>query len=105
MSGFLALILGILGVLGSLYLFGLEAITTSLVRNMIGNAIWRVASSNMTAYEGIETMNEWLNVLSSLSEKPLLLLLIYSLILISISVIMIKSHSKNDKWHIARFSE
>ncbi|MEM2321344.1 MAG: hypothetical protein QXS79_05650 [Candidatus Bathyarchaeia archaeon] len=29
-------ILGVLGVLGSLYLFGLKAVTTSLVRDMIG---------------------------------------------------------------------
>lgn len=92
LSGFSALILGILGVLESLYLFGIKAITTSLVRDVIGNAIWCVASSNMTAYEDVETMNKRLNELSSLAEKPLLLL--FSLILISISVIMIKSHSK-----------
>ncbi|MEM0385377.1 MAG: hypothetical protein QXH64_02885 [Nitrososphaeria archaeon] len=49
---------------------------------MIGNIIWSVAGSNMTAYEAIEAMNGWLNELYSLSNKPLLLLLIYSLILI-----------------------
>ncbi|MEM2562165.1 MAG: hypothetical protein QXT06_07550 [Candidatus Bathyarchaeia archaeon] len=81
--GFVILILGVLGVLGSLYLFGLKAVTTSLTRDIIGNAIWRVANLNMTAYEGIEVTNEWINELSSLSDKPLLLLLIYSLILIS----------------------
>ncbi|MEM2465442.1 MAG: hypothetical protein QXL85_07535 [Candidatus Bathyarchaeia archaeon] len=83
MFGFVILILGVLGVLGSLYLFGLKAVTTSLTRDIIGNAIWRVANLNMTAYEGIEVTNEWINELSSLSDKPLLLLLIYSLILIS----------------------
>lgn len=88
--GFVVLILGILGILGSLYLFGFKAVTTSLVRDMIGNAIWRVASSNMTVYEGIEVMNEWLNELSSTSDVPLLFFLIYSLILISTSIIMIK---------------
>jgi len=89
--GFVILALGVLGALGSLYLFGLKAVTTSLTRDMIGNAILRVADFNMTAYEGLEVMNKWLNELSSLSDKPLLILLIYSLILISISIIMIKS--------------
>ncbi|MEM2793213.1 MAG: hypothetical protein QW511_01005 [Candidatus Methanomethylicia archaeon] len=93
---FVILILGILGVLGSLYLFGLKAVATSLVRDMIGNTIWYVSNSNITVYEGIEITNRWLNELSSLSDKPLLLLLIYSLILISISVIMIKNHGIND---------
>ncbi|MCX8188631.1 MAG: hypothetical protein N3F64_02890 [Nitrososphaeria archaeon] len=92
--GFISLILGILGILGSLYLFGLKAVTTSLVRDMIGKTIWNVASTNMTVYEGIEVMNEWLNKLSSVSDKPLLLLLIYSLILTSISAMIIKIHHK-----------
>ncbi|MCS7115193.1 MAG: hypothetical protein RMJ15_10150 [Nitrososphaerota archaeon] len=83
--------MGVLGVLGALYLFGLKAVTVSLVRDMIGNAIWGVAGSDMTAYEGIEVMNEWLNKLSSLSDKPLLLLIIYSLMLIAASVMMIKA--------------
>lgn len=88
--GFAVLILGILGVVGSLYLFGLKALTTSLVRDMVGNAIWRVASSNATVHEGIEAMNLWINELSSLLDKPLLILSIYSLVLISISAILIK---------------
>jgi len=87
----MVLILGVLGIFGSLYLFGLKAVTTSIVRDMIGNAIWRVADLNMTAYEGIEVMNRWLSELSSLSDKSLLILLIYSLILISASIVMIKS--------------
>ncbi|MFH7835967.1 MAG: hypothetical protein QXL51_05160, partial [Candidatus Aenigmatarchaeota archaeon] len=87
---FVVLILGILGVLGSLYLFGLKAVTTSIVRHMIGNAIWGVAGSNMTVYEGVKIMNEWLNELSLLSDKILLLFLTYSLILILLSVVMIK---------------
>ncbi|MEM2455490.1 MAG: hypothetical protein QXN21_06080 [Candidatus Bathyarchaeia archaeon] len=91
MFGFMVLILGVLGIFGSLYLFGLKAVTTSIVRDMIGNAIWRVADLNMTAYEGIEVMNRWLSELSSLSDKSLLILLIYSLILISASIVMIKS--------------
>ncbi|MBS7640366.1 MAG: hypothetical protein QXE73_05320 [Candidatus Bathyarchaeia archaeon] len=90
--GFVILILGILGVLGSSYLFGLKAVTASLTRDIIGNTIWRVADLNITAYEGIKVMNEWINTLSSLSDKPLLILLIYSLILISASIIIIKSH-------------
>ncbi|MGP3668066.1 MAG: hypothetical protein ACKD6M_06605 [Candidatus Bathyarchaeota archaeon] len=57
---------------------------------MIGKIILRVAVSNMTVYEGIEAMNEWLNQLSSLSDKPLILLLIYSLILVLMSVVIIK---------------
>lgn len=91
MLGFVVLSLGILGVLGSLYLFGLKAVTTSLARDIIGGAIWRVADSNMTAYEGIEVMNEWLSKLSSLSDKPLLILLIYSLVLMLVSTIIVKS--------------
>lgn len=93
--GFLVLILGIIGVLGSFYLFGLKAVITSLVRDMIGNIIWGVAGSNMTVYKGIEVMNEWLNELSSLSDKPLLLLLIYSLILILVSIMIIKRPNIN----------
>ncbi|MGP3703258.1 MAG: hypothetical protein ACKD6N_05740 [Candidatus Bathyarchaeota archaeon] len=57
---------------------------------LIGKIILRVAVSNMTVYEGIEAMNEWLNQLSSLSDKPLILLLIYSLILVLMSVVIIK---------------
>lgn len=91
--GLIILILGVLGVLGSLYLFGLKAVVTSLTRDMIGNAIWHVADLNMTAHEGIKVMNEWINTLSSLLDKPLLLLLVYSLILILASIVMIKSHS------------
>lgn len=87
---FVVLILGILGVLGTLYLFGLTAVTTSLARNMIGNAIWGVAGSNMTVYEGVKVMNECLNELSSLSVKMLLFSLTYSLILITLSIVMIK---------------
>lgn len=91
--GLAILILGVMGVLGSLYLFVLKAFTTSLTRDMIGNAIWRVASLNATAYEGIEVMNRWLNELSSLADKSLLILSIYSLILMAASIIMIRSHS------------
>lgn len=91
---FIFLILGVFGLVGSLYLFGLKAVTTSLTRDMIGNAIWRVADSNMTAYEGIEVMNEWLNELSSLSDKMLLFLLIYSLVLTVMSIMIIKAAMK-----------
>lgn len=59
---------------------------------MIGNAILGVAGSNMTVYEGVKVMNEWLNELSLLSDKMLLLFLTYSLILISLSVVIIKRH-------------
>ncbi|MEM0100892.1 MAG: hypothetical protein QXW34_02390 [Candidatus Methanomethyliaceae archaeon] len=78
--------------LGPLYLFGLKAVVTSLTRDIIGNAIWHVADLKMTAHEGIEIMNERINTLSSLLDKPLLLLLLYSLILILASIVMIKSH-------------
>ncbi|MEM1855673.1 MAG: hypothetical protein QXG70_01725 [Candidatus Methanomethylicaceae archaeon] len=90
--GLIILILGVIGVLGPLYLFGLKAVVTSLTRDIIGNAIWHVADLKMTAHEGIEIMNEWINTLSSLLDKPLLLLLLYSLILILASIVMIKSH-------------
>ncbi|MEM4608020.1 MAG: hypothetical protein QXI57_00025 [Candidatus Methanomethylicaceae archaeon] len=90
--GLIILILGVIGVLGPLYLFGLKAVVTSLTRDIIGNAIWHVADLKMTAHEGIEIMNERINTLSSLLDKPLLLLLLYSLILILASIVMIKSH-------------
>ncbi|MEM0313520.1 MAG: hypothetical protein QXQ41_03110 [Candidatus Bathyarchaeia archaeon] len=89
---FISLTLGILGVLGSLYLFGIKAVTTSLARDMIGNAIRSVADSNMTVHEGVRVMNEWINELSLLSDKMLLLFSTYSLILILLSAMMIKRH-------------
>ncbi|MCS7139924.1 MAG: hypothetical protein N3F04_05740 [Candidatus Nezhaarchaeota archaeon] len=89
--GIVVLILGTLGILGSLYLFGLKAVTTSLVRDMIGSTIWCVGAQIMTAYEGINVMNEWLNELSLLSDKLLLLLSIYSLILTLTSIAMIRT--------------
>ncbi|MEM1986271.1 MAG: hypothetical protein QXK55_05180 [Nitrososphaeria archaeon] len=99
--GLLFLMIGVFGVLGSFYLFGLKAVTTSLVRDMIGNIILNVAGSNMTVYEGIEVMNGWLNELSSLSDKLLLLLLIYSLILIFVSIMIIKrSNINGEKIHL-----
>lgn len=99
--GLLFLMIGVFGVLGSFYLFGLKAVTSSLVRHMIGNIIWSVAVSNMTVYEGIEAMNGWLNELSLLSDKPLLLFLIYSLILILVSIMIIKGHDINGQKGVA----
>ncbi|MEM0052840.1 MAG: hypothetical protein QXL89_01400 [Nitrososphaeria archaeon] len=93
--GLLFLMIGVFGVLCSFYLFGLKAVTSPLVRHMIGNIIWSVAVSNMTVYEGIEAMNGWLNELSLLSDKPLLLFLIYSLILILVSIMIIKGYDIN----------
>ncbi|MCX8185657.1 MAG: hypothetical protein N3G48_00900 [Sulfolobales archaeon] len=91
---FTVLTFGILGMFGSFYIFGLKAVTTSLARDMIGNAILRIANLNITAYEGIKVVDEWLDLLSSLSNKLLILLLIYSLLLISFSTVVIKSCCK-----------
>lgn len=67
----------ILGLVASLSLFGPKAFATSLARDTIGGAILRVASSNMTVYEGVEVTNEWVDGPSSISDKMFVLLFTY----------------------------
>ncbi|MEM1645914.1 MAG: hypothetical protein QXL96_08630 [Ignisphaera sp.] len=74
------LIMGVTGLLGSVYLFMKQAVLVSMSRDVLGGLIDDPGDR--------ELLNQWLNILADSWRTPIIGFAVYSLILVTLSLLL-----------------